>query len=34
MTDALLFVLVVGAVLLALGVDVGALWGFIARRRR
>jgi hypothetical protein len=32
MTDALLFVVVVGAVLLALGVDLAALAGWLRRR--
>jgi hypothetical protein len=34
MTDALLMVLVIGAVLLALGVDVAALVGWARRRWR
>jgi hypothetical protein len=34
MTDALLFVLVLGVVMLALGVDLGALIGWLRRRWR
>jgi hypothetical protein len=34
MTDVLLFVLVTGAIALALGVDLGALVGWVARRWR
>jgi hypothetical protein len=34
MTDALLFVLVLGAVLLALGVDVAAVIAWLRRRWR
>jgi hypothetical protein len=34
MTDALLFVLVAGAIVLALGVDLGVLVGWATRRWR
>jgi hypothetical protein len=34
MTNALLFVLVLGVLAMALGVDVAALWGFLRRRWR
>jgi hypothetical protein len=34
MTDALLLVLVVGAVIIAMIVDLAVLWGFIRRRWR
>jgi hypothetical protein len=32
MMDALLFILIVGAVVLALGIDIGALVGWLRRR--
>ena len=34
MTDVLLAVFVLGAVVLALGVDLAVLWGFVRRRWR
>jgi hypothetical protein len=34
MMDAVLMLCVVGAVVLALAVDLAALWGFVARRWR